>query len=406
MRKKLTEEAPHLAKEWMVEKNDRPIDEITAGSQYKAWWQCKNCSHNWQCPVSARTKGSGCPKCAGRFDISVIEKNPYLAKEWIKEKNDRPIEEITAGSGYLAWWECGTCNNNWQAKVTDRVKGTDCPRCAGQHRISLLDKAPHLAKEWIKEKNDRPIEEITSGSQYKAWWQCITCNNQWQAIVAKRTRGSGCKPCSYLKKRKRPYIVDEYQYLEEEWIKEKNDRPIEEITAGSVYKAWWKCNICANEWLADVQSRVLGTGCPKCAGQHGTPLLEQAPHLVQEWVSEKNDKPIIDITAGSSYKAWWQCETCENQWEAIVFLRVNERGCPKCAGYHGKSLLQEAPHLAKEWITDKNNRPIEKVTTGSNYKAWWKCKTCDYQWQAIVQNRVKGSGCPTCFNLRRRSHNS
>ncbi|NRA89606.1 MAG: zinc-ribbon domain-containing protein [Simkaniaceae bacterium] len=213
MRKKLIEENPQLANEWITEKNDRPIEEITAGARYKAWWHCKKCSHNWECPVNARTKGSGCPKCAGRFEICVIDKSPHLAKEWIEEKNDKLIGHMTSGSGYLAWWECSKCTH------------------------------------------------------------------QWQAIVAKRSKGSGCRPCSYLKKRKRPYIIDAYPDLSEEWMVEKNDRDIEEITAGSVYKAFWKCKTCENEWLAGVQSRVLGTGCPKCAGQHGTPLLEHSPHL-------------------------------------------------------------------------------------------------------------------------------
>jgi rubrerythrin len=269
--------------------------------------------------------------------------------------------------------------------------------------MSLLQEAPHLAKEWITEKNNRPIEKVTTGSHYKAWWKCKSCDHQWEAVVANRVRGGGCGPCSQLIRKNRPYIVDKYKNLTKEWVAEKNDRPIEEITAGSGYKAWWECKSCNHQWEAIVKNRVKGIGCPSCAGRHGTPLTH---HLKDEWVIESNDRALEDITSGSGYRAWWACKECGHQWQAEVKSRARGSGCGMCAGYHGKSLLQEAPHLAKEWITEKNNRPIEKVTTGSNYKAWWQCKTCENQWEAKVQNRTKGSGCPACFNLRRGFHSS
>ena len=203
----------------------------------------------------------------------------------------------------------------------------------------------------------------------------------------------------------RKKLTQEVPHLVEEWMSEKNDRPIEEITAGSGYKAWWKCKTCDNQWQARIVLRVKGSNCPQCAGKHGIPFLAGAPHLAKEWMSEKNDRPIEKITSGSGYKAWWKCKTCDNQWQAIVQNRVNKRGCPKCSGRNGFPLIEKSPHLASEWITDRNDRSLEEITSGSGYKAWWKCKTCEHQWQAKVQNRVKGNGCPECYNLRRKSRN-
>ena len=400
MRKKLVEEAPHLVEEWISEKNDRAINEITAGSGYKAWWECNSCENQWQAKVVLRAKGSNCPKCSGKHGIPLLTEAPHLAKEWMVEKNDRLIEDITAGSQYKAWWKCKTCDNQWQAAVVTRSKGSGCRLCAGSSRKKLpyiIDEHKYLTKEWVTDKNIKSIEGITAGSNYKAWWECNSCNYQWESKVSDRVKGDGCPKCAG--KHGIPFLI-EAPHLAKEWMVEKNDRLIEDITAGSQYKAWWKCKTCDNQWQAEVARRVRGHGCPKCAGKLSIPLLIEAPHLVKEWMMQKNDRAIEDITAGSGYKAWWECNSCNYQWKAEVYRRVKGGGCPKCAGKHGIPLLAEAPHLVEEWMVEKNNRLIEDITAGSGYKAWWECNSCNNQWEAEVKSRVRGSVCPKCVRRK------
>jgi len=57
------------------------------------------------------------------------------------------------------------------------------------------------------------------------------------------------------------------------------------------------------------------------------------------------------------------------------------------------------PELAAEW-SEKNYpfRP-EQVTYGSHDRVWWKGK-CGHEWQAVVGNRVRGSGCPYCSSRK------
>jgi hypothetical protein len=62
----------------------------------------------------------------------------------------------------------------------------------------------------------------------------------------------------------------------------------------------------------------------------------------------------------------------------------------------------EYPHLVKQWHKEKNkNLSLESLTTGSNRKVWWKCdKGPDHEWEASVNNRVKGRNCPYCGNRK------
>ncbi|MBR6532685.1 zinc-ribbon domain-containing protein [Candidatus Saccharibacteria bacterium] len=57
---------PGLANEWNYEKNGilRPKD-FTASSNKKVWWKCEK-GHEWEASISNRSKGRGCPYCAGK----------------------------------------------------------------------------------------------------------------------------------------------------------------------------------------------------------------------------------------------------------------------------------------------------------------------------------------------------
>ncbi len=64
-----------------------------------------------------------------------------------------------------------------------------------------------------------------------------------------------------------------------------------------------------------------------------------------------------------------------------------------------RELLTEGkPDLAEEW-SYKNILPPGKYTVGSSKKVWWK-GSCGHEWQAVIKNRVNGSGCPYCSSHR------
>lgn len=66
-------------------------------------------------------------------------------------------------------------------------------------------------------------------------------------------------------------------------------------------------------------------------------------------------------------------------------------------------LLSVNPVLCKEWHDTLNEGLTpELVTANSGKKVWWKCGKCGYEWQALISNRNKGSGCPHCAGKARK----
>ena len=124
--------------------------------------------------------------------------------------------------------------------------------------------------------------------------------------------------------------------------------------------------------------------------------------LMKEWDFEKNDELGVDpekLTCGSHKKIWWKCQK-RHEWQAVIADRNRGRGCPYCAGkkvVKGYTDLQTInPALAKEWNYEKNNEllPMD-VMPNSNKKVWWKCSK-GHEWQALIDSRNRGRGCPYC----------
>ena len=125
-----------IKKEWHYEKNyPKTPQDFTPMSAKKVWFTCKDCQWVYEAIINNRTRGSGCPACAGKVVISencLNEKFPEIAKDWHWEKN-APLtpEDVTGKSSKRVWWKCQECHHEWQATINDRTNrgSTGCRQC-------------------------------------------------------------------------------------------------------------------------------------------------------------------------------------------------------------------------------------------------------------------------------------
>lgn len=57
---------PNLVQEWDTGRNNRLPSEVPPRARYKAHWICSQ-GHRWVAQVSDRSRGRGCPACAGHW---------------------------------------------------------------------------------------------------------------------------------------------------------------------------------------------------------------------------------------------------------------------------------------------------------------------------------------------------
>ena len=188
-----------------------------------------------------------------------------------------------------------------------------------------------------------------------------------------------------------------------ELVAEWSDRNLpltpDSITFGSNKKVWWK-GACGHEWETSVKARSNGEKCPICSGARVVTgindLSTLKPELASEW-SEKNKIKPTEVSIGSHKKVIWKCKL-GHKWIATVKSRtINKTGCPYCS--HNKVLVgfndlaTLFPEVADEWSDRNENSPTE-VMAFANSKAWWKCRTCGYEWNTLISTRSGGSKCP------------
>lgn len=188
MREKITENS-RLMEEWDWEKNGElglNPEEITAGSNKKAWWKCKK-GHKWDAIIASRAQGSGCPICANKKTLAgyndLATTHPQLAKEWHPTKNNELTPDMfSAGSNKKVWWQCKQ-GHEWQAYIGTRAsQKTRCPVCCNKKVIVGINDLETYCKEhgfsdflklWCYEKNDVlgiTPKNITVGSAKKVYW--------------------------------------------------------------------------------------------------------------------------------------------------------------------------------------------------------------------------------------------
>jgi len=275
----LAEINPELASEWHPTKNGNLApDAVNIGSNHKAWWQCKvNPLHQWQASIASRTRGNGCPFCAGKATDdtnSLATHRPDIAVEWHPTKNnDLSASDVTAKSNKKVWWQCkSNPEHQWEEIVANRTRpGRGCPYCSGKRPSKSYNLAvtfPDLAKEWHPTKNS-PLkpEGVTPKSDKKVWWQCaVDPSHEWITQVKGRTKGAGCPFCSGRLPSKSNNFAVAFPDLAKEWHPTKNEslRP-EDVTPKTDRKVWWQCPVDpSHEWFTRILNRAKGSGCPLC----------------------------------------------------------------------------------------------------------------------------------------------
>ena len=345
---------PAISAQWHPTKNgELKPEEVVAGSHQKAWWQCpKEPDHEWVASVVSRTRlRTDCLMCAGRnvsSSNSLASLYPEIAAQWHPTRNgDLTPADIVAGSNTKVWWKCTEGHDHeWETTVAHRTSGgTRCPACIGQQissTNSLKALYPAIAAQWHPTKNGKLCpEDVTGGSQRKAWWKCPEGeDHEWEASVVNRTRkGSGCAACAGRQVSSTNSLSTRHPAIAAQWHPTKNGklRP-EDVAAGSHRKAWWKCPKGPDhEWHATVANRTFGgRGCPACAGQNVSStnsLSSLYPLIAAEWHPTKNGAMTpADVVARSNKKVWWKCRAGpEHEWESKVSHRTRQgSGCPRC----------------------------------------------------------------------------
>jgi hypothetical protein len=300
------DKASVIRAEWS-EKNEVTFDDVSLGSGKRYRWKC-GLGHEWEARIPDRLKKSqGCPFCANKKVLEgfndLATTYPELAAMWDYENNEGVSPAlITRGSNKKVNWVCPE-GHQWSSAPKEFKLGRTvfCPYCSNAKVLTgfndLATTQPEIASEWHPTKNaGLTPEEVTEGSNRKAWWQC-EAGHEWETVISNR-RTRGCPYCG----NKAVWsgfndLATTHPELSKQWHTANTIKP-SELTYGSDTKVKWVCDK-GHEWdtLVYLRTAKLARGCPTC----GRGLNSKAEKEVAGWMKallpnnqvEENTKSII-----------------------------------------------------------------------------------------------------------------
>ena len=412
----LQSENPELASQWHSAKN-APLTaaDVTPRSGRRVWWRCPR-GHEWAAVIASRSRGNGCPYCAGQRPTAMrnlATEYPALLAEWDWEKNgDNRPEQFSPRSKSKVWWKCQK-GHSWEANINNRTRFTanSCPICLNRllsDANSLANARPDLATDWHPSKN-LPLtpRDVVAGGSRKVWWVCKH-GHEWQATVGSRViNGSGCSKCSLQTSRIEIAVYAELAalFLDVGWREkiagyECDVYLRQHAIAVEVDGVYWHRRRPEQEAAKSVAFAKEGVALFRLR-EDGLPLLSERDS------SYRSSEEEIAVVARLVAKLLQHSDLPSAQ---VIKLRdyvrdarlLNESLYRKLvaslpAPPPGFSLADKHPEIAQEWAYDLN-APLspEHFRPQANKKVWWRCAS-GHEWRTTPNIRVfQGTGCPSC----------
>lgn len=330
---------PDLSKEWHQKKNKTLMpSDVRPGSTIRVWWSCtKNPKHEWKTSVKDRTQGTGCPICNPQTSAPELRIYSELKTLFPSTKHrvrirgyevDVFVPELSTGIEYDG--------QHWHKDKIDKDKEKNEALKDELFLIRLREKGlPKLAstdivvqdRRFSKQTFNQILHTMILHRRLNST-DAIRKVNEYLSEIS--WKGTELFVRLQLERNHVDYessLSRHYPNLVEEWHPTKNGklRP-EQFTPGSEKKIWWKCPKGADhEWVAGIDSRTRGRGCPVCRGRkvvQSNCLATLYPELSQQWHPIKNkDLTPTKVTPGSEKRVWWK-DQLGKAWAESIRARV------------------------------------------------------------------------------------
>lgn len=410
---------PGLAAQWHPELNDGLTpDEVTAGSGKRVWWLCVN-QHSWRATVSSRSgEVTGCPHCAGNLvwpgvnDLATVY--PEMAKQWHPVNNGELTPNLVMPhSKQPVWWRCAA-GHEWEASPKYRQGLHGCPDCTTAGTSEQEVRLRHeLAAAGVPIQHDHgPIQT----ARLRPVRADMVCPN-WRLVLEwdgkyfhANTIRQDLKQNGYLAEAGWRVVR-----IREELPRTTDDdcvvgifRPgrVKDI-ADIVLRHLQSLGYLASElddYLADSRPWAQADADAELATLRSVSLATENPSLAAQWHPTRNaNLTPLHVSPRSDARVWWLC-AAGHEWKAPVYRRARGIGCGYCAGSKAipgeTDLATVRPDLAAQRHPDRNgDLTPSRVTSRSGQKVWWRCDKA-HEWDATVNDRYGGYGCPYCSGKR------
>lgn len=398
---------PELSAEWSEHNTCLP-SEVSPYSKKKVLWKCALGHAEYLMAIQQRTNRQGCPVCAKQSQTSFPEQAIYFYLQQVfPDSVNRYMVDHYEIDIYIPSRRIGIEYNGYFSHREKAERDAQKRRYAESKGITLITiKEYKLTEErmgadlYVHERTTFKDLDVLIRSLLSYFDEVLVDIDCRRDVIAIKSQ--------YMIRKKEKSIATVRPDLVSRWDYEKNGAITPDmVSIGSGIQYYWKCRICNRSYLAFPKTIADGSVC-----SHHRNLLKKGvndletlhPELLKYWDYEKNAIQPSDIFGGGEKVAFWICERGHSYTKSIL-KRSRGEGCPICAGKKVligyNDLATVAPDVAESWNYSRNGNLLPtQVVSRSNKLVWWKCEH-GHEWQARVNDRTRGTGCPRCYQAKR-----
>lgn len=408
-------ESERLSSEFIEDKNGSlKLVDLSMNPEWKVWWRCSICGHDWQASLHERETGAKCPACIYKSLHPVQSLSPSIRNKWDSSRNTAPAENVDARTCKKYWWRCPPCGYSWQAVPHD-VERTDCPVCSFQPSEEQVRFEKLISAVFHDEKtilHDRSLlEDIDWNGDDRTLGVDVFLPSLSLAF-------DYCDGHSIDDELSSSQSDSTYKLVKRQTCASKGIRLL------YVYPQLFKSDIELRRALEDLSNGIVSYKFLSLGRGYTTrdKFDEVFPLLAGNFIKtvKENDLVPCEATPSSHRLCVWRCELCGEKFEQNYAHTSRDRHC-RCENCKsmiplrdkandkrrfkpGESLGDLSPWTMNEWSSRNGSLTPFDVSSRSHLAVWWRCKN-GHEWKAPVRNRTKpdhsrASGCPYCANKR------
>ena len=317
-------------------------------------------------------------------------------EEYVKELAEKnpnvEVIGIYCGNRIKIPHRCKKCGNVWDASPTNILRGSGCPVCAGNLKLTNQE---YIQKLQEINQDIEPIETYIN-SDTKIKHRCKIDRYIWESSPSNLLQGRGCPVCA----NKRKSLFKPMTH--EEYVKRVNNiNPNLEVIGtyiGSKIKISHKCKIDGHVWDVIPGNILRGAGCPICAikkfakkkrlsdSEYKKRLKIISPHI-----------KVIDKYNCANNKIMHYCETHNEYFMITPANALKGCGCSKCTfDKKRKARAWTQTQYIEELANVNPNIKVVGTYINAATPILHRCIIDNFEWKCSPSNLLQGHGCPEC----------
>ena len=357
----------------------RCISKLYVNSTVPLLWECAS-GHQWSAVPASIRKGTWCPDCAGVRRLTLEQMN-----EIAKSRGGRCLSIRYRNSATKLEWRCSV-GHEWSATPLQVKKGHWCPFCARVAPLNLL-----VLQRIAAQKGGCCLSLVYVNSSHPVRWKCAV-GHEWLARAHSIRAGNWCPVCAHNQRLR----LEEMRQI----ARDRGGRCLSTSYKNASTPLLWVCRY-GHHWKACAANlkggpRRKGSWCKECYNGRRRFHERLSITAMRDLASARGGTCVSAEYLGSKFKLTWKCKF-GHRWQTAPSYVVQGTWCPICARNQRLSLL-----LFQELAANRGGICLSETYVNARTVLQWRCAD-GHEWKAAPAKIKRGSWCPACTNIRRRS---